>query len=991
MILLQHTTLKVCYLEVDRDYMARSPCNNKPVAPFLFGCGGNMYDKSLTNIPVLTNVTRMLSGSVWIPPFPVINVIGAPQCSDYFGAVCGVDGVICSSSIQGALGPNTQSYTIGVSTNNFISSSTTMSLAACDFYGFKSLFGYKSWLGRKGFTSGDWGATDVSTIDWCGVGGTAPCGNQGWQPAQSVDTMKYLQITGQSNVVSTVSKYSSSVSFEGVVTCPFPTYGDYCTSLTLSSTQTTSSTATITSTADRYSGNLIQSCVSSSTPNTPVSAAYALSLIQGFDTTNNTLLMDQYCQQLTDIQFAMSAGPDTMTQGAGSLTVQWHTPISCSTAGCPVGPSPILIWEIIITNTTLDVYKYGTNGDGPSDPTIPKCFSTDPCTEYVQVQHIHYAFTATDFYYGLDTLSFQTYSYTEYHEDVTASLSIPNPESGVNDDIVALIIGSGWDLSDDNMYPYRLDSRPTAGPLICYDEAGGVPTLVLCYSVTGSTGKILGGPAPSGVTQWYDDTHNCYQVCSYVDSFSDTCYEFFINTYGAWSTDPIYGAFCPRATKFMDCYQSSNIPQSNFCNNGQFFDFPGSCNSIGPKQQINDTKWFGIYIPVYIRRQSYDYTNRPCGADAFQISQSSAICVASASGLILSLTGSTPTIITTGQRVIVEGVSGSVNGMWIAGAVSPYQVTLGQSLATGSAVPYYPYNTGTTSGYVGKARFQGAPLICSGSDNGYYGDATINTWISNYRDIGEAIRINEVSTSMAQQLNCEGVQCSGPASVTIPRIQQAICGLSQDVSNNPICQQTCISLNLCAPMIIYTSPVTWSFKGSPVYYPWTWNVIDSIYGSSVQSLPKQSMNSPFAQVPPRPCDYPIGQWLEDNGSCENDNPGGTPPVEYYPMYDHYESRCSVPSGSNALPAGCYVGCLSPNNFTGSSICPAGIICDKPSAPNTYPLMDTDDPYLVNLTDTPWLDQLNRESCVCSDGRFAYTYWLNGIKCPSTPRYIPPIP
>lgn len=268
-------------------------------------------------------------------------------------------------------------------------------------------------------------------------------------------------------------------------------------------------------------------------------------------------------------------------------------------------------------------------------------------------------------------------------------------------------------------------------------------------------------------------------------------------------------------------------------------------------------------------------------------------------------------------------------------------------------------------------------------------DFTVRTWTLNYRDVNEYNRISGAHTDLESQVGCDGVTaCPLPTVFPAPRPYQQSCGLDQGVVNtstNPICRNANIKRNACVPTVAYFSPFNIDFGISSENFGFFTPLLDVEYITLWNANVKQADTDYLWQAPPCVCDNDADVFrctkasAQDNGSCLDDSDSTT----YYPMAGQYEARCSPPAGAPHLPNDAYQGCLNSDNF-GSGGCPQGNICNPPPAPNTFPLSVGcgNAIYLVYNSIQPWADLLNRESCVCSNGRFDLQYMDNGISCTS---------
>ena len=305
-------------------------------------------------------------------------------------------------------------------------------------------------------------------------------------------------------------------------------------------------------------------------------------------------------------------------------------------------------------------------------------------------------------------------------------------------------------------------------------------------------------------------------------------------------------------------------------------------------------------------------------------------------------------------------------------------------------------NTVVLTGVSGSPAYTGngqmySPLGADWKYNSVEGvnDFSIKRWTFNYRDVAEYYRISASVVWNSGLPTCDGTGVCEmmPVVPTNPRYQQTLCGLDQNVMTVE-CTTSCVPFNHCAAGVAYFSPNSESFSSTSGKNFWNAPAIgyevDSLYGNMWQGAVVQAMNDPYYVTPPCPCemdDYGqytcIEAWTMDDGTCTPDDLMNS--IAYYPAVDTFESRCEVPPGFPSMSYGVHLGCLT-GSFTD---CNAGNICNAPTAPQTFPLTDTCNPYLVNYYAIPWLTLLAKESCVCADpqGRWADVYMRNGVDCP----------
>jgi hypothetical protein len=107
----------------------------------------------------------------------------------------------------------------------------------------------------------------------------------------------------------------------------------------------------------------------------------------------------------------------------------------------------------------------------------------------------------------------------------------------------------------------------------------------------------------------------------------------------------------------------------------------------------------------------------------------------------------------------------------------------------------------------------------------------------------------------------------------------------------------------------------------------------------------------------------------DDGGCQEDDPGATPPIEYFPHAPLVEARLTVPGSAPSLPNGITLGWQSPAGLTSCNAVPADTLFPPPvngyglSAPNPI-----------------WGIWSIECQCIDSSGRFADEYGNQVIGC-----------
>ncbi|HEX4343490.1 MAG TPA: hypothetical protein VH255_08870, partial [Verrucomicrobiae bacterium] len=132
------------------------------------------------------------------------------------------------------------------------------------------------------------------------------------------------------------------------------------------------------------------------------------------------------------------------------------------------------------------------------------------------------------------------------------------------------------------------------------------------------------------------------------------------------------------------------------------------------------------------------------------------------------------------------------------------------------------------------------------------------------------------------------------------------------------------------------------------------------------------MEELFSQPGIKPCTagIPIDQnpncdgWLEDDGSCEENQPcspddGIALGNLFYPNAAIVEARINLPAGAPALPPGFFIGYLTLDQLNQPPRPPGNIL--TPPGPG------------VNNQGGPWVAWKTKVDCVNAGGRFAFIY------------------
>ena len=737
---------------------------NGPILSTLGDCGGSSNSNFGTKIKY--NITMMEDYSApydWIEPYPLAEQISSPDCSpynagapDYF--VCGDgmnDFLYCYPSLTQSLFKPcpTGSFSVGNYFNCYSQSNDTSSQLECvRNLGHKEVYASKLWQGARSFTWSGYGVWD--SFDWC-------CNNCGWQGLQTgsaaIDNTKYLTKSGSSyhNVHTDfydVEYYEPGGQFccdeSGFCECGTPGCGEtnniVCFTSTFTHDTDVGGTANAITTVDKYGNTTIATCNSSSHGCEgdgfceAFRANMAMAMIGG--ATNPTALLAEYCSTLEDLVIA-SGQPDVIegSVGGNSYHLEWHTDVELcmSPCGIPGATTSELLYSMDITGTSFDLYTYGLqfrrNGCNNDDPV---------CSTWIQTSHKHIQYSATDYSLTEDITGIGSYSLNQlYHGEVQESFSDPYTSDEVNEDVTTLL--ATWDFGDDKVYPWKDALDVNTGPVVTRNEGMASPSIPLCITGNLYTGKIFGEPGPEGIDKIWDPTHKNYCTCE--STIQPGCYAFYIKDWGAWSTS----CGVPRATQWLNSYESNNIPQGAFLSSNQFWTFPDTCNSAGPQKYMDDRLWGCKYAEIIFPKQSFNYI-RPCGIDRLQISSSTNRCIVSITDDVVAIEPTaTPFIqFTNTDKLLICGVT-AYNGLWSGSRDSDYQITLHEPrIASASQFPAMPYdNCGTgmiaalrypnmKQGLCGPVNIDG---VTSGSDGG---KITCSIDAQTYLITGDVVKIS---------------------------------------------------------------------------------------------------------------------------------------------------------------------------------------------------------------------------------------------------------
>jgi hypothetical protein len=659
-------------------------------------------------VAIKTNTTKYKSyvDGTWVDPYATVaNPFTQPDCSPYYDYTCGdgVNGkVYCHADLPSDLvQSHDTAFTVGTKTNTYLQTTETASNCSnCNTRGYKTVYASKAHQGRYGYTSkmnhmpGDY--------TWCG-------GCQVEEVNATPDPTRYRTVTAtvdwevESLVVSTTPV--GDPYFFGCRTaapcapctigsedcaaqdgqCFETTYTAKSWGGAASSYQTVDiyGNVTGTTTSSSYGVNDYAGC--DSDPDclayyTNELAAYAAGGLNEANTTNHALLT--YLGTL-------SAPTTVVRDGVGAWTLTWTATESYwCTDGCGCLLDEGGNWTrqvVVITPTSFDkkIWKLTTAAQYEEGE---HCTDDGYCRSVFLTYHESLTFSNTSYTHQTETWPGYdaAHGYTRY--TVTGVLSDPYTVTDVKTALTTLL--AEWDLGDDDEYPWRTDTAITLGPYVTYNEIPGTPQVPHLTNISGYGSTIQGSPGPVGIDRIWITDHPNYCVCTTLLE----CSIFYLKDYGAWST--VCGV--PRATKMVDYYLGNMIPAKAFAGQGFFWTTPSSCNESGPTQQINDPYIYAAkYAELIYKKPSYNFA-RPCGSDTFAPSGSISYCVTTASLGVLTLDPLGPALLpfTSSQRLLVTGVSGSADGIYLGTRTGDYTATLGNTLYSASWIPPHLWPAG---------------------------------------------------------------------------------------------------------------------------------------------------------------------------------------------------------------------------------------------------------------------------------------------------------
>lgn len=725
------------------------PCLPPDPPILLFGDEFDHYEEDVAKIKQKVNVTKMKdyhTGSCgqWVSVYPTIeDPSSQPDCSPYSSLsfpiyVCGNlddgctnDSIFCTKDVDNSYFQPTPAgsgsftvYTLagGAFTNNYSQSLTTGS-APCRLLGFKNVYANKLWQGRKSYCSRDLMKAD--SWDWCCL-----CGFHDYDPTP--DNTKYLTVTGESTLTYASDNYDVVIGttpiacccLVGVECCPSCgcTGGDtncecstgYCITKTYTGTTTVSAFGNATGHVDIY-GNTSGTCssgssggCSSGTPDDQYQCRKGLAE-DGFSgvgiaDADYTNIGFKWCSYIESFSFGGNP-PDVVTgdEATGTWHLEWHTTVNdYDGCGCVTATHNYILYSMDISEFHFEVHTYGIKNillsSCPCDPFVP---------DWIELSHETIDWSCTGVsseQYGFNPSWSNAFIGTR---NSGGSLSDTYTANQVYSDVVNLL--SQWDMGNDKIYPWRNSSTKTKGPLVTRDETSAIPSTALCAPSTNTyTGRILGAPAPEGIDHVWNPSAKNYCVCDSL--VQPGCFDFYPQTDGQWSDA---GCEVPRATQWLNTFQSNNVPDGAFVMSNQFYTFPSTCNSNGPARIFDDAVWACKYAEVIPPIQAYNWF-RPCAADRFQITSSGTNCLISFSASVATIDtgfgGLTPNIINNFSPVAIMG-TGLEDGIYQVASIGADTVTVGNCMMSASDFPYDPFFEDGT-GWIGNLRWNSVHNLC---------------------------------------------------------------------------------------------------------------------------------------------------------------------------------------------------------------------------------------------------------------------------------------
>jgi hypothetical protein len=647
--------------------------------------------------------------------------------------------------------------------NCFISSGKNVDMSLCRKIGFKNIQVWKSWHGKFSYRSHDpSGLTDLGKQ----VGfGSATCAGGGSLPSEcnGLD-IEFEQTTPDTNHYLTET-----------VTCSFVAAGG---------SNPGSGSVSRSASIDRYSGVMTRACSGGgSGADIWTQEAHDL-LFNGFS--------DVSCPSVTcgDTYCPPPAGMLVNKNQSLSLFYRIVLEVACVNVPCA--------YDITIVKSgsslTFTSYYAGT-GNIYKIATVDTSTGNFSYNRYdgggVLQWHEYITYSSdTAYTHGANGIGMGSFGSSTVTITVTGSLTVPYTSADVNADWITL--RKKWNLSDDLQYPWRADEHCNVAPIVHYSEPmGGVaPAIGECWAdyptntvpwVDGNSllydGSIKGAPVPfDGLDRGYFDfNHVTWRACC-GDSSTVGSYRY---AYGAFAgetnaTDPTDAGIPKTATEWTENYNaftgvSCGTPP---CADGYPFGpgtgysglaIPIPCIGAPGSLPYGQWKYFwnGVLIgqewaEIKVPRPSVNF-DRPCGADRYDLDETTVRCIQASSSGIASVDINSATAINTADLVWVCGSSVVPTGLYQATKNSSTNYTLVlKDFAPGYVYPL-DCNSFGGNGIMGKLRFPSAPGIC--------GRVSV---INAYSTVIGGVTKTEITTGNATQLaKGDSVVISGVSGIDV--------------------------------------------------------------------------------------------------------------------------------------------------------------------------------------------------------------------------------
>lgn len=187
------------------------------------------------------------------------------------------------------------------------------------------------------------------------------------------------------------------------------------------------------------------------------------------------------------------------------------------------------------------------------------------------------------------------------------------------------------------------------------------------------------------------------------------------------------------------------------------------------------------------------------------------------------------------------------------------------------------------------------------NDNTPKGDYSLLQWMSDFRSLGESVRLTGV-------VDCDGNQ------VAQPHTNAGGGALSGSTQFKSFSQTAgCLPFVPCSPRVVCISPNGETFPNGHTYDFPTDYVLDEQYGSKWWAFVQSTMTDLFWQQPHRPCNIETcAKWVMDGGICSDDVPGSCPgdddfvegesepPIYFFEHAPQVEARLTVPGNYGPL-------------------------------------------------------------------------------------------